>query len=323
MVALGFNPFNLLGNADSNLSNAPSSAPAPVTTPSASTPVSPNTIATELKNLAGITTLAYPSDVPKYYFNILVSEYSRAGFLQLGKLNPIANYVLPLPMPLIDAHHIAYEETPIGAVTANALKFNGAVLDTFRNILNMDSASVMKTVKAARDNVLGAGAGIVERLDPTGVFDAAKAFGGFSPNQFFTILLKGPKYKTFEFSWRVSPKTPEESKTLEKMLRELNNHIAPGLSEGGSFFKFPKVFQLAFAPNPQYMFRFKPAVCESLVVNRSPSGQPAFYTKSDKTDGLNAPEGYDFALRFLELELWLQGDWKASNLPFDTQGAAR
>ena len=70
---------------------------------------------------------------------------------------------------------------------------------------------------------------------------------------------------------------------------------------------------------PKYLYRFKPCVCESITVNYTPAGQPAFHTKSPDTDNLNAVEGMDISMRFLSLEYFLAGDFKNSNLAFDTK----
>ena len=56
---------------------------------------------------------------------------------------------------------------------------------------------------------------------------------GIAPNQMMVILLKGPTYKRFEFTWRFSPRTGKEAKTLNTIIRVLNNGISPGLEPSG------------------------------------------------------------------------------------------
>lgn len=157
---------------------------------------------------------------------------------------------------------------------------------------------------------------------------------GYSPNSILTIFLKGPKYKRYQLSWRVSPKNPAEARSLQQIVLLLNNSMSPDITVASlfglgllSWFKFPKVFFPEIHPNSQYMYKFKPAVLENFVVNYTPGGQAAFYRESNQTkltggtsgDGNgNAPEGLEIQMQFLELEYWLAGDFKDNNNPRDT-----
>jgi hypothetical protein len=50
------------------------------------------------------------------------------------------------------------------------------------------------------------------------------------------------------------------------------------------------------------MFKFKPTVLNSVIVNYTPSGQPSLY----RTTG--APDGVELTLNFTEIEYWLSDD---------------
>ena len=91
-----------------------------------------------------------------------------------------------------------------------------------------------------------------------------------------------------------------------------------GLS--GTYWSFPKIFQTSLVPNPKYLVRYKPCVCDSMVVNYTPSGQNAFYRASKDTDNLNSPEGIDLSMHFIEYEYWKAGDFKDTNDPQDVEG---
>lgn len=278
-------------------------------------PVPVNTLGEQLRSYGGIRQFKVLDDLPKYYMSILISRYYRPNLLSAAGGEPLANISLPLPSPLNDALNVAYDEEDINMVLGTGVnaamnKINGSNprpdtenIGSGATIAGM-VGSVFGRVPIARD-----------------LTDAARAWYGVSPNQFFVILLKGPKYKTFEFQWRFSPKTPTESENLRATLQYLRNAISPGLGAFGAVFRFPRLFSIAFVPNSKYLYKFKPAVCESLTVNYTPAGQPAFYRTGGKTtSGLNAPEGVDVAMRFLELEYWLDGDFNDNNEPFNTRG---
>jgi len=280
-------------------------------------PVPVSTIATNLRSISGVNQLQYPSELPKYYMNLLISDYKRQSLLQLGTLNTIASFCLPLPTPLNDAHNVAYDEEPVSQALGTAINaaqnaFGAARPDT-QNIGGMQTGAAATASLARSLPVIGNVPGVAQ------ADVIARAFLGIAPNQFMTILLKGPKYKTYEFQWRLSPKTATEAEIIRKMLMNLNNYISPGLASFGAFFTFPKIFNLSFVPNPKYMYKFKPAVCESMTINYAPAGQPAFHRAAEQTGGINAPEGIDLAMRFLELEYWLENDFNDSNFPLDNK----
>ena len=153
---------------------------------------------------------------------------------------------------------------------------------------------------------LGAAANALTGGNPT---DAAYAAFGVAPNQFLTVMLKGPQYKKHEFSWKLSPRNEQESEAVRKIILTLNNAIAPGVT--GAYFTFPKVFEIKFNPNENVLYKFKPAVIESMSVNYAPSGAPAFYRRT------NAPDSVELRLQFLELEFWLTGQFSGSSIASD------
>jgi hypothetical protein len=236
-------------------------------------------------------TFTYPHDLPKYYFQLIVSNYQRDFFDPTGgaltsrvQINPEGIIRLPLPIGLIDNHIVDYEEQPLNQVLSG--------------LASLTDVNVIKNL-------------------------------GYTPNNILTIFLKGPKYKRIQFAWRISPKTPAESKTMKDIIRKLNNAMSPSIVSKAlglvSWFKMPKIFYPEIHPNSQYMYKFKPCVLENLVVNYTPGGQPAFYRESNQTPlnpggRGNAPEGFEISMQFLELEYWLTGDFKDNNDPRDVTG---
>lgn len=325
MATLNLN--SILNNQSTALVN--NNQPGLLTPAATSTPVSTAVIAQEIQKLTQSTLLMYPSEVPKYYMRMTVSDYSRTSLLKLGQLNNIGTVILPLPTPLVDAHNVDYEEKDLGAfIGVLGSGFTGGRPNTPQGSVNNSRAALQdiginpgvvdRNIQASTVQTLGAGRSL-PLIGPLAsiALDPARAAWGLSPNHFLTILLKGPKYKMFEFQWKLSPKSPEESETIRKIKKNLNNWMSPGIVLSGAVFSFPKIFDLAIMPNSKYMYKFKPAVLASFTINYSPAGQPAFYKGSTATDNLNAPEGFDMSMRFLELEYWLDQDYNDSNEPTD------
>lgn len=148
------------------------------------------------------------------------------------------------------------------------------------------------------------------RTPENSIIDAAKAIAGLTTNELMVVLLKGPKFKRYEFTWKLAPKNANESIELTEIIRVLNKAMAPSMQNIGAIFKFPKIFQLSFAPNHQQLYRFKPAVLSSFTTNFAAGGIPAFYKQTD------APESVELKLFFIELEYWLSSDFDSATNPY-------
>lgn len=294
-------------------------------------PVSTQKINSNLDNLTSFDVLQFPADRPKYYLSMQIANYSRQSLLQLGTLTPRETIILPLPTQLIDAQGVSYQETSLGAFGAavQAVTNDGSIMKNTIDATNQlvtegnlsgafnkgvellkDAAAQGKNASLAGAAQGAAGIGANYALGESDATRAVAGVLGYSPNQFFTILLKGPQYKKHQFSWKFSPRNEQESRNLRLIIQKLNNYMAPGLRLSGAIFAFPQIFQLAFMPNSSYMFKFKPAVLESFTVNYAGSGIPAFYRASLATNNLNAPESIEIVCSFMELEYWIAGDFK-------------
>ena len=85
---------------------------------------------------------------------------------------------------------------------------------------------------------------------------------------------------------------------------------------------FPKIFTMYFNPNIRYLYKFKPCVLSSIKVDYN-GGQPvpSFY-KSPNAPSESPPESVMVVMNFLELEYWIERDFKMlndlpTNDPFD------
>ncbi len=244
-------------------------------------------------------------DDPKYYLNVSAYDYNRTGVMTLATTIITDNIFLPLPQQMVDTHHVNYSQEELGLLGAGAL---GALTAT-PGIMNSSLASLSAQVDSGQ--TADAAGGILGRstiqaassFGPTrSIAQGAMAYAGVAPNQFLTILLKGPSYKKYTFNITISPRNLQQSNRLRDLIKFFNNSMAPSLRGGNLFFGFPKVFKLKMMPNEEYMYKFKPAVLENFSINYTPGGMPAFYKSG-------APEAVTMSLSFLELEFWTSGQF--------------
>lgn len=267
----------------------------------------PNSIINDTLN-NGIRVLRYPLEEPKYFLEMGISKYQKTIDTQ-----PIQGRV--------DANTAPTEDDITGTTgnyyTTRVQQVLNAELH-IRLPLPMTLVDAHSVAFSERNWTLGSMWGGIANQDPL-----QEKFG-YAANQLLTVFLEGPRFKRFQMTWRLSAESPEESLQIHRILNVLNNRMSPGLGLGGAIFTFPRVFHLAFYPNSQYMYKFKPAVLENLVVNYTPAGQAAFHRESPKTPykgGFkgggpgNTPEGLEVTMQFLELEYWARNDFIFSNDP--------
>lgn len=254
--------------------------------------------------ISGGPALRFPSETPKYYMRIDTADYKRTSLTKINFASS-GSYILPLPQQLVDSQTVTYTQQPIG----NLL---GTGADTALTAMTGSSAAAddMATpegvgVSAATNLLKFMAAGKAIGGVVGGAVDALSAMTGIAPNPFLTVLLKGPEYKEYTFTWRLTPRTAAESLVIKRIIAQLNNDMAVAYSAtlGKSFFQFPKVFNLSFSPNANFLYRFKPAVAQNMTVNYTPSGTPAFYGET------GAPDAVEISIKFLELEFWISGQY--------------
>lgn len=309
--------------------------------------VNPQKIKTEIDDLSNSKYISYPIEEPKFQFFMHISKYSRQSITSIGNLNTIMTIALPMPTTLVDSHSVRYEEEQIGSFLGSIENATGVIrgtgdaaagaMNAVKNLatgnINAPSLQDLKDgaagIAAAAGRAIAAipqglqnaqGIAIAQGLNNSGALsNIIRGYLGYTPNQFMTILLRGPQYKRHEFSWKFSPKNPAESRRLSRIIKYLLNSSAVGTAFGGALWAFPKIFQCGFHPNPRYLFKFKPAVVESITPNYSGSGIPAFLRSDAITHDLETPESIELRMVFLELEYWLSGDYNDNNNHADTK----
>jgi len=269
--------------------------------------------------------LSFPSDTPKYYFKLDFYNYSRKNLMEVGQLKgPIGSVVLPVPMQIVNPTTLLWDQEALGLGPGGLLQgVSSAVNDATDTFINLAKGRLTEA-QNGMNNLPGSlatagiataaiaaqvGSGLGQAIPGTqgvsaaaaGVTRGAMSLFGISPNQFVTIVFKGPTYKQLQFSWKLMPRNQKESEVIKNICKLVNDKASPTTTLGALLWKFPSIVQMSFSPNADYLFKFKPAVIQSFVSNYTPGGMPAFYK------GSGAPEAVDISLRTLELEYWLDG----------------
>lgn len=215
-----------------------------------------------------------------------------------GILNSVGNTIrLPLPNQMVDNQEVQYTEEEAG-LTA------GMAINAFQQSGGGGVGAAKAVGVAALGGLLGA-----DRLSSSKAAALATQMMGVAVNPFLTVLFKSPKFKRHQLSWRLSPTNVKESATLNTILTTFRYNQLPSMSgaAGGALLTYPNIVQISVSNSSSFLYRFKPAVIESLSINFTPGGQPSFFGRS------GTPTEIEIRLSLLEIEYYLQDDYGIPN----------
>ena len=221
---------------------------------------------------------------------------SQGGTQSTAAVTNAGAVYLPLPMgqTMIDQQDVQYTEYPFGP-GMGALKAAGALIGGVGGRPSPERGG----------NNAGAIGGI-----SSDIATAAGWYFGIAANEFRTVLLQGPKFKQYNLSFNLLPHSPQDSINYVNIIKRLRYAAAPEPHFAGAIWEFPQLVQCLYVPQGDgpntYMYRFKPAVLQSVQASYAPSGIPAFYK------GTSAPESIILSLQFLEIEYWIRSNFEGS-----------
>jgi len=161
----------------------------------------------------------------------------------------------------------------------------------------MDAAAQFTTAKAtsAALGALGANVSAADLL-------ARQTGQIFNPNM--ELLFNGPTLRSFSFSFKMTPRSPEEAQECKNIIRSFKSNMAPKTKNTGSvggsgvFLKTPNVFELQYKKGGRehpFLHRFKQCFLTNVSVNYT--GEGVYTTYDDAT-----PVSMQIDLSFKELE---------------------
>ena len=217
--------------------------------------------------------------------------------------------LLQIPAELQDGNSVNYGDnkmnTIVGAALGGTVNIIGGAADAITaegggNILERGASAFKASKQAVLDAVeasdvsVDAAKGLLNAKIATGVVGA---FGGnvtvnqflaresgqiFNPNM--ELLFNGPTLRNFRFSFKMTPRSPEEAEQCRLIIRSFKMNMAPKVTSGRGtqslFLNTPNVFELryksGFANHP-FLHRFKQCFLTDISVNYTGEGVYATY----------------------------------------------
>ena len=123
------------------------------------------------------------------------------------------------------------------------------------------------------------------------------------------LLFKKPALRPFQFTFKLSPRSRTEAKTVVQIIRLFKQAMAPIKSASFLFLKSPHTFRLQYIhrnnPHP-FLNRFKECALQNLSINYAPEGQYATYENG-------VPTAYEMNMQFTEIEPVFNDDYEFSD----------
>ena len=219
--------------------------------------------------------------------------------------------VLYMPPQIVAQTMSSYKESEIGSTLGMGLK----AFEESR------SAQLQGGVEAggitAFQNTMKIGAEKARQLAKTAfaqsgndVIGAKQKMNNLATNNFMEVMFSGLGFRKFSYTWKLSPKTPEESDEIDKIIRTFRFHMLPEKKGNlGRFYTLPAEFDIF------YMFRgeentwfnkISTCVLTNADVNFTPNGYQTFRPHEGRNGA--PPTEIDLKLDFMETKLITKED---------------
>lgn len=262
------------------------------------------------RNAADGAILHFPAAQEKLGMGMLF-RFSRFDYQNslkdIGNKNKIVKDItkchiaLPLPENLTDSIGINYETTDLGLAAIGA---RGGVkaAEEFKKLLSQGDAAA-EGKDTGGPTIAGAAEYAVRSLaQVSGAVSGVLNLGaGNVPNPFQTALFKNVEIRQHNFTFRLSPETPEDSVMITKIISEFKYRALPGKTSDSSFLTMPdEVDVMFFGTNALY--GFARCVVKRVQVNYAPQNVPAFFKNTPDGKLIGAPQAVELQIELSEIE---------------------
>ena len=217
--------------------------------------------------------------------------------------------LLPIPSNISDTNATRYGDSSLNSVAGAAI---GAIMGTmeagkdFTKSMKEGSESVMNNLSAGIADI-GKAAGNISGVQGFLTRQLASSAAGMlganiTPDQLLArttgeilnpnleLLFNGPTLRSFRFSFKMTPRGPEEAGEIKNIIRCFKKSMSPKVGSGNkeineagarnTFLRTPNVFQLRYRQgNGEHKFlnKFKQCFLENISVNYTADGTYATY----------------------------------------------
>ena len=237
------------------------------------------------------------------------------GFRRNSNKQPLGTILLPIPSNIQDGNSVNYTDDSMNTLVGAAMGgVEGIMTGVGQAVKNLDPQQAVDAFLGSVKGTLDAsGLTLANAQDLATKYFAAQGiniFGGnvtlnqllarqsgqiFNPNM--ELLFNSPSLRNFTFSFKMTPRSADESDEVKSIIRFFKRGMAPKANGNGLFLRTPNVFELRYRQGNgehKFLHRFKQCFLTNISVNYT--GDGVYSTYNDGT-----PVSMIMTLMFKEL----------------------
>ena len=237
------------------------------------------------------------------------------GFRRNSNKQPLGTILLPIPSNIQDGNSVNYTDDSMNTLVGAAMGgVEGLMTGVGQALKEFDLEKAGNVfLQNAKGTLEASGLTLANAQDLVTKYFSAQALNIFNANvtldqllarnsgQVFNpnmeLLFNGPSLRNFTFSFKMTPRSADESDEVKSIIRFFKRGMAPKAGATGLFLKTPNVFELRYRQGNgehEFLHRFKQCFLTNISVNYT--GEGVYSTYNDGT-----PVSMVMTLMFKEL----------------------
>ena len=265
---------------------------------------------------SGFGNFVYPTGLGNTKQDVIkftMLEYKPSGIRGGERTKPenrtIGTVVLPIPNGISDTNSADWGQNTLNAVeaAAAAAAFTSITEGLGKGI--KEAGDSFKEFLGEGETKKGAAALFTSAAVGTAGAQVLSRTSGSVINPNLELLFNGPQLRPFQFTFKLSARSEDESKEIIKILNFFKRGMSPIKTQSNLFLKAPNTFKIQYLHLGQsgkdhpYIGRIKECALQSVTTSYTPEGQYATFS-----DGVMV--SYQLTMQFQELEPVFNNDYE-------------
>ena len=217
--------------------------------------------------------------------------------------------ILYMPAQVLTNYTAQYKDSELGANFGEAAaRISRADVSTVGGMTEL----VKGFAAQGADAMERAGAAMIGGLTGSDLMAARDKLSNRAQNNFLEATFTGLGFRKFSFSWKFTPKSPEEMIQVEKIIKTFKFHMLPEIPNDnrfGRYYTTPAEFDLFYmfrGDENEWINKIHTCVLQNMEVNYAPNGYQTFRPIQGRNGA--PPSEIDMKLDFMETKLITKAD---------------
>jgi len=201
--------------------------------------------------------LFYPNDLSSTEQDIVTFQahsYESGGRVDVGSgwgvLNPVKFtpldpiIALPIQSSITDQNSVGWESDTMNPIEIQAARISRSAMNPESDVTNIATEAIQGALVKAKQH----GEGVLTYLvgQAIGVNNLQSRLLGQVLNPNLELLFQGPQLRPFNFTFKLSPRSSGEAKTVKEIINYFKKNMAVKRGEDAIFLKAPNVFKIRY-----------------------------------------------------------------------------